>query len=227
LSATAAPAAAASWLVQARTRVLSHMWLKGIGTTAYITAFFMAYFWMLENPRVSPTVLPLTAVDRAVPLSTGWLPSYLSLWVYVSLPPALFAERAPLVRFGIAIGAVCLAGLGLFALWPSAIPPELAVDFDAHPEMALLKGIDASGNACPSMHVATALFSALWLERLLREIGAPLWLRIANILWGVAIIYSTLAVKQHVFLDVVGGVLLGGLGAWLSLAWHARRAGPV
>ncbi len=215
-------APSSTWLGRLRERFRAHMWLKGLGTTAYITTFFIAYFWVLENPRIPPTLLPLTAVDRAVPLSTLWLPTYLSLWVYVSLPPALFADRAELVRFGIAIGALCLSGLGIFALWPTAIPPHL-IDFATYPEMGFLKGIDAAGNACPSMHVATALFSALWIHRLLQEIDAPRALRVVNGVWGAAIIYSTMAVKQHVFIDVVGGVLLGGLGAWLSLAWHARR----
>jgi len=215
-----------TWLGHLRARIFSHMWLKGIGTTAYITTFFIAYFWVLENPRTPPTVLPLTGVDRAVPFSSLWLPTYLSLWVYVSLPPALFLQRAALVRFGIAIGALCLLGLGIFVLWPTSIPPNL-VDFAAHPEMGFLKGIDAAGNACPSMHVATALFSALWLQRLLREIGAPRSVRIVSGLWGAGIIFSTLAVKQHVFIDLVGGMLLGGVGAGLSLTWHARRSASL
>ncbi|QID19682.1 phosphatase PAP2 family protein [Nitrogeniibacter mangrovi] len=212
---------APGWFGRLFARTRRHAPLKAVGTTVYITAFFVAYFWLLENPRVPPTVMPLTALDRAVPFSTVWLPAYLSLWLYVSLPPAFIETRRALVGYGIAIGAVCVLGLGSFVLWPTAVPPHL-VDLANTPEMALLQGIDATGNACPSMHVATALFSGLWLHRLLAEVGAPRALRLANLLWGVAIVYSTLAIKQHVAIDMLGGLVLGGLGAWGSLAWYGR-----
>lgn len=210
------------WTGQLVDRFRAHAPLKAVGTTAFITTFFVAYFWVLRNPAFAVTVMPLTAIDQAIPFSAAWLPAYLSLWVYVSLPPALIGDRAALDRYGLCVGGLCLLGLGLFLLWPSAIPPGL-VDWDAHPGMALLKGIDAAGNACPSMHVATALFSALWLERLLREVGAPSAVRVGNALWCAAIIYSTLAVKQHVFLDALGGVVLGLAVALPSLRWHGQR----
>ena len=84
----------------------------------------------------------------------------------------------------------------------------------------MLQGVDASGNACPSMHVAVAIFSALWVERMLRGAGAPRALRWLNAAWFAAIAYSTLAIKQHVVLDVVAGAALGIAFVWPSLRWH-------
>ena len=77
--------------------------------------------------------------------------------------------------------------------------------------------MDASGNACPSLHVATAVFSGVWLNRILREINAPRALRAFNWLWCVGIVYSTLATKQHVALDMLAGAVLGLAAALLSL----------
>ena len=210
------------WYAQLFERARSHAFIKAFGTTAFITTFFVAYFWILENPRQSVTVLPLTAVDEAIGFSSLWLPAYLSLWVYVSLPPAVIAHRRALDAYGIWVGLLCLSGLALFLAWPTAIPPDL-VDWDRHPEMGFLKGIDAAGNACPSMHVATALFSGLWIHRLLTEVRAPMALCLFNGLWCASIIYATMAVKQHVFIDVVGGVALAALFAWPSLAGHHKR----
>jgi membrane-associated phospholipid phosphatase len=82
--------------------------------------------------------------------------------------------------------------------------------------------VDAAGNACPSLHVATAMFNAACLEPLLRRVGAPASLRVANALWFVAIAYSTLAVKQHVAVDVAAGATLGLLFALASLRWRPR-----
>ncbi|WP_227815343.1 phosphatase PAP2 family protein [Nitrogeniibacter aestuarii] len=213
---------ARAWTAQLFDRTRQHAFIKAFGTTAFITTFFVAYFWILENPFAEVTVLPLTAVDRAIGFSSLWLPAYLSLWVYVSIPPALIADRKALDAYGVWVGLLCVSGLALFVLWPTTIPPDL-IDWSASPEMGLLKGIDAAGNACPSMHVATALFSGLWLHRLLCEVSAPAWLRLFNGLWCGSIIYATLAVKQHVFIDVVGGVALGLAFAWPALRGHRKR----
>jgi membrane-associated phospholipid phosphatase len=82
--------------------------------------------------------------------------------------------------------------------------------------------VDAPGNALPSLHVATALFTALWIQRLLREIGAPADLRHLNWLWLALIVYSTLATKQHLALDVLAGGALGALFGRASLRWFPR-----
>jgi len=47
--------------------------------------------------------------------------------------------------------------------------------------------------------------------------NAPLWLRGANWLLALAIVWSTLATRQHVLLDVIAGLLLGLLFAFGSL----------
>ena len=85
---------------------------------------------------------------------------------------------------------------------------------------------DAAGNACPSLHVATAVFSAIWIERLLRDVRAPWPLRCFNWAWVLLIVHSTLAIKQHVVLDAVAGVALALLMALPSLRWfpHTPRA---
>jgi membrane-associated phospholipid phosphatase len=100
------------------------------------------------------------------------------------------------------------------------------VDLKQHPAFAVLQGVDGPGNACPSLHVATAAFTAVWIDHLLRHIGAPAALRWISLGWFVAIAYSTLAVKQHVLLDVIAGLALGLLFAVLSLRLRAGEVRP-
>jgi len=78
--------------------------------------------------------------------------------------------------------------------------------------MDFLKNLDASGNACPSLHVATAVFSGMWLHRLLLRFGAPLWMLVVNGGWCAGIVYSTLAIRQHVIVDVLAGLGAGRAG---------------
>lgn len=198
-----------------------HMWIKALCTPLFIGLFFAAYFYLLKNPAYATTTMPETAVDRWVGFAPWTMSLYVSLWVYVSLPPALLSTRRELGRYGLAIGATCLAGLAVFYFWPTAVPvPE--IDWTRHPEMAFLKNLDSNGNAFPSLHVATAFFSGLWLHHLLGQFGAPRWTRIASWAWCIGIVYSTLATRQHVALDVWGGLALGGVTAWLSLLRQVR-----
>ena len=208
----------AGWLRQTGSRILVFWPVKMIGTTLGMTAFFVVYFWLLRHPFFPVTLMPLTAVDRLVGFFPAALPLYLSLWVYVSLVPALLVSRRELVSYGLAWVALSVAGLGIFLFWPTAVPrPE--VDWSQHPSFAFLQSVDAAGNACPSLHVAFAVFSAVWFERLLRQIDAGLCARAINWLWCLSILYSTVAIRQHVALDVLAGITLGGVVAALHLRW--------
>lgn len=204
------------WYRQAAAVIPMHMHLKGIGTMLFISLFFGAYFYLLKAPAYLTTVMPITVLDRLIGFQPLTLPMYISLWVYVSLPPALLATRRELYGYGLAMAGTCLAGLIVFYFWPTAVPAA-NIDWAQYPDVDFLKSMDASGNACPSLHVATAIFSGIWLHHLLRRFGTPLWMLTFNWTWCIGIIYSTLATRQHVAVDVLAGLVLGVLGAYLSL----------
>jgi membrane-associated phospholipid phosphatase len=206
------------WLHQAGIRLLTWWPAKLIGISLGMTAFFVVYFQVLNHPVYPVTLMPLTAVDRLVGFWPAALPLYLSLWVYVSLAPALLVVRRELVSYALAAVALSVIGLGIFLLWPTAVPrPD--VDWSQHPRLAFLKAVDASGNACPSLHVAFAVFTAVWLARLLRQLGAGPFARALNGLWCAGILYSTIAIRQHVSLDVIAGAGLGVAVAVAHLRW--------
>jgi membrane-associated phospholipid phosphatase len=177
--------------------------------------FFVAYFALLRHPNGAVTTMPMTALDRWIGFQPWALPFYLSLWVYVSLPAALMSSRREIVGFGVRIGALCLIGLGVFYVWPTKMP-AYPIDWAQHPGFAVLRGVDASGNACPSLHVATAVFAAFWLNWMAPGLGFGARFRRINILWCAAIVFSTMAVKQHVVVDVLAGAALGASVAWLT-----------
>jgi membrane-associated phospholipid phosphatase len=196
------------WLHQVGARVLPLWPAKMIGTALGMTMFFAAYFWLLRNPLHPPTIMPLTVVDRLVGFWPGALPLYFSLWFYVSLAPTLLIDRRELISYGLAATGLSVIGLGLFFFWPTTLP-RYDVDLSQHPSIAFLKSVDASGNACPSLHVAFAVFTAVWFQRLLRQMGAGRVVYALNWLWCMGILYSTIATRQHVSLDVLAGAALG------------------
>jgi membrane-associated phospholipid phosphatase len=204
------------WFHQAGARLLTYWPAKMIGTTLGMTLFFAAYFWLLRNPLHPPAIMPITVVDRLVGFWPGALPLYFSLWFYVSLAPALLIDRRELISYGLAATGLSIIGLGLFFFWPTTVQPS-DVDWSLHPSFAFLKSVDASGNACPSLHVAFAVFTAFWFHRLLRQMGAGRLIRALNGLWCLGILYSTMATRQHVSLDVLAGATLGATVAVVHL----------
>ncbi len=190
--------------------VATRFWFKCFGTTGFTLIFFSAYLYLLKHPAHEVTVIPETAIDRLIGFEPLMLPFYLSLWLYVSLPPMLMQNRRDIVEYGFRIGSLCLAALAIFHFWPTAVPPS-DIDWTRYPGMTFLKGMDASGNACPSLHVATAVFSCYWLNRKCLEMGFGKTVRNLNFLWCASIVYSTMATRQHMAIDVASGILLAFL----------------
>jgi hypothetical protein len=203
------------WHRQIADRVVTLWPLKAFGTMGFMVLFFWGYFTVLHNPLTPPLVMPVTWLDTWIGFSPSAFPAYVSLWVYVSLAPALLGSLRSLLGFGLWMGWMCLFCLAIFWLFPTSTPP-FSIDWKAYPEFALIKGLDAAGNAFPSLHVASAVFSAFWLNRVFGQLDAPKTLQWLSALQCSVIIWSTIATRQHVVLDALGGVIVGVVFAALS-----------
>ena len=212
------------WKTALAARMRCHLLLKVLGTTAVIGLFFVAYFHLLHHPEYAVRTVPLTALDRIIPFEPSALFVYLTLWLYVGTGPGLQPDLRALLAYGLWIAGLCAAGLLIFLFWPTNVPPT-DVDLSRYAGFSMLRGMDAAGNAFPSMHVATATFTMLRLREVWRRIGAPALLQVASLTWCLAIVVSTLFIKQHVVLDVISGALLGAAFAIASLC-APRLADP-
>lgn len=200
--------------------------LKTLGISGFMWLFFLGYFQLLRHPAYPVTTMPLTPVDAAVPFTPWALWLYLSLWFYVGMPAGLAPDLRRLLIYGAWGSALSLTGLACFYFWPTAVPAGMApADAAKYAGYAMLQGVDASGNACPSMHVASAVFAACWVHRLWRGMAASAWLLALNALWAAAIVWSTLATKQHAALDALAGTLLALVFAALALRPWRRGLG--
>ena len=207
------------WTAEIRPRLRRYFPLKLIGIPLFTGLFLIGYFHVLRHPAYAVTVMPLTALDLMIPFQPQVMLVYVSLWVYVGVAPGLQLTLAELAVYTLWFGALCITGLVCFYFWPTQVPP-LTPDTANFPGVALLHRVDAAGNACPSLHVAAAIFTAIRVEDVLRWARSPVVLRLLNVAWFAAIAYSTLALKQHVVLDVVAGALFGAAFALPSLRWR-------
>jgi membrane-associated phospholipid phosphatase len=150
-----------------------------------------------------PTRLVESAIDSWIPF-LPW-----TIWIYISDYPLLMLaillpndRRRSEAAYGLLLAA--LIGFVIFTLWPTSI-------IRSSPSFAGITGllwklvyaIDTTTNACPSLHVANTCIAA---RALYGEGGA--W-RVLAPVWAGSVILSTLTTKQHYFVDVPAGVLVG------------------
>src|SRR5215471_2563593 len=145
------------WLTELIFRARWRFPFKFVTTSALIALFFLGYFYVQAAPLDTPAVMPLTSLDTLIPFQPYALVAYLSLWVYVGAGPGLQRSGAELLRYALWMGALCATGLGLFYLWPTQLPDAVGQASDAQ-LLGMLRRVDSISNACPSMHVAAAVF---------------------------------------------------------------------
>lgn len=198
-------------------------------TTAGVTLLAMAclalagagYLYTNRFPARAPALLPLTALDRAIPFwpATGWLYAAqygFLLWAFFSLRGV--AARLRFVGAGMTMQALAIL---CFWFWPVTFPRELwAIPADTWPVHVQLAGfwrsLDEPGNCLPSLHAANAVLcvAVFWWHGPARR-----W-RFWALALGMLCVMSTLTFKQHYLVDVLAGLALGGA---VSAAFFPRR----
>ncbi len=96
---------------------------------------------------------------------------------------------------------VCFA---LFIIIPTTnIRPELPSDAFARPVLELIYFLDTPDNLFPSMHCSVSWFAVRYVNKCKK---IPLWYKLLSWVSTFAIFLSVLFTKQHVILDIFGGV---------------------
>ncbi len=80
--------------------------------------------------------------------------------------------------------------------------------------------LDAPNNLFPSIH---CLDSWVCLRVVCKMKTAPRWLKIGNALFSLLVFASVVLVKQHLFVDILGGIFIGELGFLLVRCLHTEK----
>jgi membrane-associated phospholipid phosphatase len=162
-----------------------------------------------------------TALDDAIAFApAGWIWVYLSIALLVPLGPLLATRRDELARYAKGLALLCAVSFVAFLLFPVEGPrPGGAAGSAAYDWIV---SHDRTTNSLPSLHAGLAVYSLLFSYRVVRRdlarAGRAL-LAAAAVGWGILILYSTLATKQHQAVDLAGGILLAC--AAHAFAWRA------
>jgi membrane-associated phospholipid phosphatase len=181
--------------------------------------FWLGYSVLARQAWFPLRVPPRTWLDEAVPFHPElWAWIYLSQFGVSAVLPWLINTRELLRRHVTAVVLMTMLSFAVFLFFPVASPRVP----DGSAAMRLIHTYDGGLNAFPSLHAAFAVV----LTRLAwRVFGDRLhWTaRLATVVWAGAVLYSTLATRQHYAADVIAGAALGAFAD--GLAWRRRAAG--
>lgn len=167
----------------------------------------------------------LTSFDQAIPF-LPW-----TVWIYHSIVPVIVMTMFMLVQsrrlffttFWSSFSITVIINL-FYIMFPSFYPrPELAGDGVTEYLVQLSYTIDNSSNTFPSGHVAFAwlMFWGAFYSQKAKE--TPLLKRMF-MLWAIGLSLSTLTLKMHYIVDIVGGFAVGTFCFFLVKSFIRSRS---
>ena len=188
--------------------------------TIALNLFFWTGYSLLARYALFPLrEVPLTPLDRAIPFAPEfWTPLYLSEYILTFFIPWLITKRSELRNYVIGVFVMSCACFAIFLLFPTASPRPQAL-----PAFALYRFVlwmDGPLNAFPSLHAAFLVFTVGLAREILKPLQPLVWISLW--LWAAAILYATIATRQHYVADLFAGALIGY--ASHKFAWRARKA---
>ncbi|GKV96334.1 MULTISPECIES: phosphatase PAP2 family protein [Pectobacterium] len=158
------------------------------------------------------TVLPTSFIDEWIPFSSSAIWLYLSFFIivplsYLSCPIARLAGlRRETQLTALIAGAVYL-------IFPTTMvyPQAVGDDFSTR-LLQLLQRIDSPQNCLPSLHIALTVLAVWAMSDNQQKVKTGVYL-----LWGMAIAFSILQLRRHLFIDLVTGAMLAGITGWIFL----------
>jgi hypothetical protein len=176
---------------------------------ASVTGGYQLYFWVQRNRCGRRVVCLKIALDDHIWFVPQWIWIYSFLYyLMIGLTVVSIQDLGEGIHllFGGLIVLVC--GCAIFYFLPTNVPHsfrKFEVNSLSTRYLAFVQSMDNNHNAFPSMHCAIAAYVGLAVTAIPTT---GIWIGSAYI--GLIVI-SCLMVKQHVIVDTIAGVGLGGL----------------
>lgn len=144
-----------------------------------------------------------TPLDRATPFIPEFIYPIWILYGMLVLPVFIITDRRQFLAMAYAFIVLILSSVILFILIPVQVPrPEFVTESLSEKLVAAMYITDRPVCGFPSLHVSASLLAAMIIYRQSRWIGAVFYLMFLFTAAGI------LFVKQHVLMDIAGGVAI-------------------
>ncbi len=197
--------------------------LKYWWTAIYLPLYF-ACFTYLERRDVPVTIIGLP-IDYKIPFIDAFIIPYLLWFPFMGLAfVGIFwfckKEYAKMAIF-------LMTGMTIFLIvsyiWPNGLNlrPDSVSDSIFAPLLKNLYSGDTSTNVFPSLHVFNSIGAAIAFWRVGSEFNKK-WIGVSSIILAVLIILSTMFIKQHSVIDVIGAFVMAAI-LYLFVYWLPER----
>lgn len=203
-----------------------------VGFMALYLVFYLCFFFALEAIHDEPRFWIHCSLDDVIPFCKYFIVPY-ALWApWVAGTLLYMVRRAPRAEFWrlcLPLFAGMLLALSFCAVLPNGValrPRAVAGDDLFARAVRLLYRADTSTNVCPSIHVFNSVTVTMAYQRSSCFAGQRRrWIRAAAQLFNLAVILSTMLLKQHSVIDVVCGLVLALMLDGAASALEQGRVG--
>lgn len=176
-----------------------------------VVIWILAPYATLQHAAIFPVYwMPELAIDKAIPVC------FTSIWVYFSFYlllgiVGLTVEKRLFLRYLYTIGWAAMVAHMIFLFFPNGASRD-GIDYSSAPSFyQWLADTDLPRNAFPSLHATLAVIAALAVQAspMKRFSSVSVFaLKAGAWLWVLAIFWSTIALRQHVILDLIAGSVI-------------------
>lgn len=168
---------------------------------ASLVGFFCLYYLTQIELIRAAILIPDTWVDRQVFFSAWTVVIYITHYPLLLTAWYLNLHKSPSHFFTPFFTCAVISFL-VFLLFPTFVLRPDVTDSIWHKAYLILHLLDKPTNCLPSLHVSLALTAGLSISHVSKQKKFLFWI------WVLGVCVSTLTTKQHVFVDVVGGVVV-------------------
>lgn len=162
----------------------------------------------------TPQLVPLTLMDHLVHFSPNWIWAYVSYYPYLIAVYFLIEKNENLNHYFYCLLSTAFFSCLFFFAYPTLIMRDMYPLIATHDltgtAIGLIRHLDESVNCAPSMHITMTTVAFLCIRKDDKTYTVPM------LIWALLIAYSTMATKQHYFVDVLSGLCFG-IAAFNSL----------
>ncbi len=147
------------------------------------------------------------ALDRVIPFFPWFVIPYLFVYIAAFLPYFFIKDHIKFRSVALTYTITTLLAYTIFLLFPVIMNrPSGISTHGIGVVVGLIYAIDFPYNSFPSLHVMYAFLPAFMLLKDYKVAGS------ITLFMAILIALSTVFIKQHYVLDVVGGIVLAGMG---------------
>lgn len=186
-------------------------WKDVIKRGIYATVLLpVSYLYMVLNHYTGREREIITFIDSLIPFNPYFIFAYILWYFYVAIFIIYFCiyDERKYYKLLIGISAGMLICYVIYTVFPTTVVRPV-FEGDEGVVGTLFKWLyrkDNPYNCFPSIHVLNTILVAIYVQK--DSLYLNKYIKIGSLVCAAAIIYSTLAIKQHVVFDVLSAAVL-------------------